>query len=297
MQTRCIGLTFDRAYTLHEDKIILEMQAKMGNRWSLISQSLPGRTEDAVKIRWKSLMRSQRSKEKELMKQGKSPGASTRKKRNSTVAVPKTKASNATRRRNSVPTRPSVQLSQISPPRTAWDDASAPVSAPIPKVEHVLGARPVSQSLSKQRQPPSLVTPREEWGSSDRPRRPNLGVESGQTAELMQQQRLRLLMMEKEKGKIIPSSTASVLSPGQVLLTKQLEAAQERQQKQVSLENGWKTAAAMSQKTESPGRPTAAEQQHFDGFLDKLLPIGPTEKFIGADGRINFQSVNSSKSL
>lgn len=288
------------AYTSHEDKTILEMQAKMGNRWSLISQSLPGRTEDAVKIRWKSLMRSQRSKEKELMKQGRKSPASARKKRNSTVAVPQTaraNPSNAARRRNSVPARPSVQLSQISPPRTAWDDASAPVSAPIPKVEHVLGARPVSQSLSKHKQPPSLVTPREEWGVSDRPRRPNLGVESGQTAELIQQQRLRLLMMEKEKGKIIPSSTASVLSPGQVLLTKQLEAAQERQQKQVSMENGWKTVAAMSQKTESPGRPTAAEQQHFDGFLDKLLPVGPTENFIGADGRINFQSINSSKSL
>eukprot|EP00644_Phytophthora_capsici_P010851 jgi/Phyca11/104398/e_gw1.9.513.1 len=48
------------SYTEDEDKIIVEMQAKLGNRWSIIAQQLKGRTEDAVKIRWKSLMRGRR---------------------------------------------------------------------------------------------------------------------------------------------------------------------------------------------------------------------------------------------
>ncbi|GAB9468224.1 hypothetical protein Gpo141_00005544 [Globisporangium polare] len=44
-------------YSAEEDRIILEAQARLGNRWSAIAAMLPGRTEDAVKIRWKSLCR------------------------------------------------------------------------------------------------------------------------------------------------------------------------------------------------------------------------------------------------
>ncbi|TYZ59602.1 hypothetical protein PybrP1_002119, partial [[Pythium] brassicae (nom. inval.)] len=44
-------------YTAEEDRIILEAQSRLGNRWSAIAAMLPGRTEDAVKIRWKSLCR------------------------------------------------------------------------------------------------------------------------------------------------------------------------------------------------------------------------------------------------
>ncbi|DAZ96311.1 TPA: hypothetical protein N0F65_008435 [Lagenidium giganteum] len=44
-------------YSADEDRIILEAQARLGNRWSAIAAMLPGRTEDAVKIRWKSLCR------------------------------------------------------------------------------------------------------------------------------------------------------------------------------------------------------------------------------------------------
>ncbi|KAI9919043.1 hypothetical protein PsorP6_012227 [Peronosclerospora sorghi] len=44
-------------YTHEEDQIILDAQARLGNRWSAIAAMLPGRTEDAVKIRWKSLCR------------------------------------------------------------------------------------------------------------------------------------------------------------------------------------------------------------------------------------------------
>ncbi|OQR94008.1 myb-like DNA-binding protein [Achlya hypogyna] len=42
-------------YTAEEDKVILSAQARLGNKWSQIAQLLPGRTEDSVKIRWKSL--------------------------------------------------------------------------------------------------------------------------------------------------------------------------------------------------------------------------------------------------
>lgn len=44
-------------YTPDEDRMILDAQSKLGNRWSAIAAMLPGRTEDAVKIRWKSLCR------------------------------------------------------------------------------------------------------------------------------------------------------------------------------------------------------------------------------------------------
>ena len=41
---RCIqhfdAMQYNRAYTEEEDRIILEMQAKLGNRWSIIAQQL-----------------------------------------------------------------------------------------------------------------------------------------------------------------------------------------------------------------------------------------------------------------
>ncbi|RHY97934.1 hypothetical protein DYB37_007674 [Aphanomyces astaci] len=42
-------------YAEEEDNVILSHQARLGNKWSQIAQMLPGRTEDSVKIRWKSL--------------------------------------------------------------------------------------------------------------------------------------------------------------------------------------------------------------------------------------------------
>lgn len=45
------------AYTPKEDKIIIETQARLGNKWSQIAARLPGRTENSIKIRCKALQR------------------------------------------------------------------------------------------------------------------------------------------------------------------------------------------------------------------------------------------------
>ena len=47
-------------WTASEDLTILSMQAKLGNKWAKISSAMEGRTENAVKIRWKSLTRDVR---------------------------------------------------------------------------------------------------------------------------------------------------------------------------------------------------------------------------------------------
>lgn len=45
-------------WTPVEDELLLKLQAEKGNKWAELSTHLPGRTENAVKTRYKSLMRA-----------------------------------------------------------------------------------------------------------------------------------------------------------------------------------------------------------------------------------------------
>mmetsp|Transcript_22597 Transcript_22597/g.46946 ORF Transcript_22597/g.46946 Transcript_22597/m.46946 type:complete len:568 (-) Transcript_22597:166-1869(-) len=57
------------AYTEEEDKIIIDLHAKVGNRWATIAKSLSNRTENSVKIRWKAMQRLKKRKEREKEKE------------------------------------------------------------------------------------------------------------------------------------------------------------------------------------------------------------------------------------
>ncbi|EAY22097.1 Myb-like DNA-binding domain containing protein [Trichomonas vaginalis G3] len=55
-----------------EDKILLDMQKKIGNHWSLISTYLSGRTPIMVKNRFRLLIRRERKREKKAKKTARS---------------------------------------------------------------------------------------------------------------------------------------------------------------------------------------------------------------------------------
>lgn len=85
-----------------------------------------------------------------------------------------------------------------------------------------------------------LNTPREEWGSSQTPRSQMILTEGHASAyELFHQQRVRLMLQERDKTGVTLSSAPS---PGQAMLTKELEANKERQKRQAIMQKGWKSA-------------------------------------------------------
>lgn len=49
-------------WTVEEDMLIVNLQRELGNRWALLAKSLPGRTENAIKTRFRSLQRSNKRK-------------------------------------------------------------------------------------------------------------------------------------------------------------------------------------------------------------------------------------------
>jgi len=46
-----------KPFSVDEDAVIVEEQIRRGNEWSMIAKKLPGRTENAIKIRFKSIAR------------------------------------------------------------------------------------------------------------------------------------------------------------------------------------------------------------------------------------------------
>ncbi|GLE07758.1 hypothetical protein PINS_up018389 [Pythium insidiosum] len=89
--------------------------------------------------------------------------------------------------------------------------------------------------------------------------------------ELFHQQRLRLMLQEREKGMTLTSAP----SPGQAMLTKELKANKERQKRQEMLQKGWKSAvdAMMSLNNDTP------MIDENDALMDKvgLSALDPTD--------------------
>ncbi|RLN21120.1 hypothetical protein BBJ28_00001593 [Nothophytophthora sp. Chile5] len=122
----------------------------------------------------------------------------------------------------------------------------------------------------------ALNTPREEWGSSQTPRSQMILTEGHASAyELFHQQRLRLMLQEREKQGM---SLSSAPSPGQAMLTKELEANKERQARQAIMQKGWKSAVE-SMISFNSDLSALDDQQRFDGLLEKvsLSALDPTD--------------------
>lgn len=50
--------------TAQEEKLVLDLHAKWGNRWSRIARKLPGRTDNEIKNYWRTHMRKKAQEEK-----------------------------------------------------------------------------------------------------------------------------------------------------------------------------------------------------------------------------------------
>ncbi|EYU28979.1 hypothetical protein MIMGU_mgv1a020735mg, partial [Erythranthe guttata] len=54
--------------TSHEERLVLELHSKWGNRWSRIARKLPGRTDNEIKNYWRTHMRKKAQQSKKQKK-------------------------------------------------------------------------------------------------------------------------------------------------------------------------------------------------------------------------------------
>ncbi|KAJ9548199.1 hypothetical protein OSB04_020742 [Centaurea solstitialis] len=62
--------------TPHEERLVLELHSKFGNRWSKIARKLPGRTDNEIKNYWRTHMRKKAQEKKKTSSRSQSPSLS-----------------------------------------------------------------------------------------------------------------------------------------------------------------------------------------------------------------------------
>lgn len=60
----------------HEERLVLELHSKFGNRWSKIARKLPGRTDNEIKNYWRTHMRKKAQEKKRTTSRSQSPSLS-----------------------------------------------------------------------------------------------------------------------------------------------------------------------------------------------------------------------------
>ncbi|XP_073269650.1 transcription factor MYB59-like [Primulina huaijiensis] len=61
----------------HEERLVLELHSKWGNRWSRIAQKLPGRTDNEIKNYWRTYMRKEAQQKKKKSSRSSSSSSSS----------------------------------------------------------------------------------------------------------------------------------------------------------------------------------------------------------------------------
>ncbi|KAK6137864.1 hypothetical protein DH2020_028392 [Rehmannia glutinosa] len=63
--------------TPHEERLVLQLHSKWGNRWSRIARKLPGRTDNEIKNYWRTHMRKKAQEKKKAKSQSSSSSSSS----------------------------------------------------------------------------------------------------------------------------------------------------------------------------------------------------------------------------